>query len=192
MQFFFVPDHRENFRFISSEPIHDIAVDFSRWKKLWATAKEKLMLLPARILRQEQAFQNITKTADGPVPIHFPEDMEDKKVRRRFFFFLQKQKTTHILLLVGETILLPISGLMALLPGPNVFFGVLALLMYTHWQALRGILSLGKKEHTFIPCRFLSDWHQAVRAQRQADFPGLLDNIAAAHQLTNLHKVLYK
>jgi len=46
MQFFFVPDHRQNFRFFSSEPLHDIQVEFSRWKKLWVIAKEKLMLLP--------------------------------------------------------------------------------------------------------------------------------------------------
>lgn len=192
MQFFFVPDHRGNFRFISSEPIQDIQVEFSRWKKLWATAKKKLMLLPPRILRQEQAFQNCTKTEDGPVPIHYPENLGEKKVRRRFFFFLQKQKSKHILLLAGETILLPLSGLMALLPGPNVFFGVLALLMYTHWQAMRGILCLARKEHHFLPCRLLSDWHEAVQAQRQSDYPEILEKFSAAHQLTNLHKVLYK
>ena len=192
MQFFFVPDYRHNFRFFSSEPLHDIQVEFSRWKKLWAIAKEKLMLLPPRTLRQEQAFQNIAKFREESISIHYPENLGDKKVRRRFFFHLQKQKTKHILMLGGETILLPVSGLLALLPGPNVFFGVLALLMYTHWQALRGIQHLSKAECTFIPSLLLSQWHDSLGSLKEEDCLEVLEKMETEYQLTNLRKILYK
>jgi hypothetical protein len=192
MQFFFVPDHRHNFRFFSSEPDQEITVEFSRWKKLWAVAKEKLMLLPPRILRQELAFQNCTRPEQETVFIQYPENLSDKKVRRRFFFYLQKQKSKHVLLLIAETILLPISGLMALLPGPNVFFGVLALLMYTHWQALRGIQCLTKKEYSFTPSRSLSRWCTALEAQNESEYLEILKDLEQEFQLTQLQKILYK
>ncbi len=192
MQFFFVHDHRQNFRFFSSEPLHDIPVEFSRWKKLWTTAKQRLLLLPPRILRQEQAFQNIAKLQEKNISIHYAEHLGDKKIRRRFFFYLQKQKTKHILLLSGETILLPVSGLLSLLPGPNVFFGVLALLLYTHWQALRGIRSLSKMEYNFLPSRPLSEWNDVLSAQRQSEYKEVLERIEIAHHITNLTKILYK
>jgi len=118
--------------------------------------------------------------------------MGDKKVRRRFFFHLQKQKTKHILLLIGETVLLPVSGLMALLPGPNVFFGVLALLIYTHWQALRGIQRLSRAECTFIPSRLLSQWKDGLGSLKEADCLEVLEKMETEYQLTNLRKILYK
>ena len=192
MQFFFVNDHRQNFRFFSSEPLQDIQMEFSRWKKLLTTAKQKLLLLPPRILRQEQAFQNIAKLQEQNISIYYAEHLGEKKIRRKFFFYLQKQKTKHILLLIGETILLPISGLMALLPGPNVFFGILALLMYTHWQAFKGIQRLSKMENHFLPSRPLSEWNNVLNAQKESEYTKVLERIEDTYHLTNLTKILYK
>ncbi len=192
MQFFFVADYLQNYRFFSSEPLHEIQVEFSRWKKVWAEAKQKLLLLPPRILRQEQAFHSITKLQEQNISIHYAEHLSEKTVRRRFFFHLQKQKTKHILLLSGEVILLPVSGLMALLPGPNVFFGVLALIIYTHWQAFKGIRRLSKMEYLFLPSRPLSEWNDVVNVQRQSEYHEVLERIEAAHHITNLTKILYK
>ncbi|MDH4272950.1 MAG: hypothetical protein OEW18_13340, partial [Candidatus Aminicenantes bacterium] len=56
MDFFFIRDYREKFRFFSSEPEKDISIPLSRSKRAWELAQKKLTLLPKRSLRQEHAF----------------------------------------------------------------------------------------------------------------------------------------
>ncbi|MEE9501529.1 MAG: hypothetical protein V3V48_05605 [Candidatus Aminicenantaceae bacterium] len=156
MKYFFVQDYRQKYRFFSSEPIQNIQVKFTRLEKLWEEAKKRLMLLPKRILAQEQAFARALKLNEDSVEILHSGRLNEKRLKIKFFLFLQKQRTKHILLLVGEAILLPVSGLLALLPGPNVFFGVLALIMFTHWQALKGINKISRKSRLFITSRTLN------------------------------------
>jgi hypothetical protein len=155
-------------------------------------AKKKLMLLPQRILRQEQAFGNILKLKEKKIQVIYSGRLKDKRIKIKFYFFLQKQRTKHVFLLIGETILLPISGLAALLPGPNVFFGVLALLMITQWQALKGINRLLKKEHEFIPSLLLAEWEQAIESKKEEDLPEILEKIKKEYNLDNIHKILWK
>ena len=192
MQFFFVKDFRSKYRFFSSAPIHQIKVEFSRLTKILNIAKEKLLLLPPRILRQEQAFAEILKLKEEEIQIFIPEYQSEKKLKVRFFFYLQKQKTKHILILVAEAIMMPISGLMALLPGPNVFFGVLALLMITHWRALRGINQLGKKKSTFTSSPLLTEWKHALEIKNEREYNQILEKIEKQHELHNIRKILYK
>ncbi len=192
MDFFFVQDYRRNYRFFSSEPVQEIQVEFSRLKKIWAAARDKLMLLPARTLSQEQAFEKVLKTAPQEVSIVHAEGIAPKKIKRRFFFFLQKQRTKHILLLAGETILLPLSGLMALLPGPNVFFGFLALIMITHWQALRGINRLRKISPRFVGSALLNDWEHKIEAGDTSGFAAILIAIQNRYHISEAVKILYK
>jgi hypothetical protein len=192
MDFFFVLDFRGRFRFFSSHATEDIQVEFSRLKKIWAAAKEKLMLLPPRILRQEQAFERALKLDTDEVTIKHADGTSEKKIRRRFFFFLQKQRSKHILLLVLEALLLPISGLMALLPGPNVFFGILALLMLTHWQALRGINRLGKLKPHFAPSELLGSWEGKLEKGDTEEYSDVLSRIESEYRIADAAKILYK
>ncbi len=192
MRFFFVKDHREKYIFFSAKPIRQIQLNFSRWKKIWEEAKQKLMLLPRKNLAQEQAFEQILRTEDTQVEILYSGNCSEQRIRVRFFFFLQRQRTKHIFLLIGETILLPISGLAALIPGPNVFFGVLALLMITHWQAFRGINRLSKKDYVFTPVSSLKEWEQALKQANSDELARILDKIAQDYKLEHLHKILWK
>lgn len=192
MQFFFLKDYREKYRYFSEEPLYHIQVRFSRWKKIWDKARQKLMLLPPRILVQEQAFEQVLKSKDKTLVILYSGCCDEQRIKRRFFFYLQRQRSKHILLLIGETVLLPISGLAALLPGPNVFFGVLALMMITHWQALRGINNLLKKEHVFKSAPSLMEWEKAIESKRAAEFASILKRIAAEYSLKNIQKILWK
>lgn len=192
MKFFFVRDHRHRYRFFSSEPIQEIQVQFSRLEKIWNAAKKKLLLLPPRMLRQEQAFARIVKIPDPQIQIHYAGQSDPKKIKRKFFFFLQKQKSKHLALLIVETLLLPISGVMALLPGPNVFFGVLALIMITHWQSFRGIQRIGKKEQNFVPAEVLSEWESSLSSAQESEYPLIIEKIEQTYNLQNLKKVLYK
>lgn len=192
MKFFFVRDYRHRYRYFSTDPVSQIQIKFSRWKKIWEKAKKKLMLLPQRILRQEQAFERILKLDENKIQILYSGQSDEKKIRTKFYFFLQRQRTKHILILTGETLLLPISGLAALLPGPNVFFGVLALLMITHWRALRGLSRLAKKEYEFIPSPLLEEWQTALESKNSESFPRILDKISKKYDLANIRHVLWK
>jgi hypothetical protein len=192
MRFFFVQDYKKHYRYFSSEPFNQIQVRTSRWKKLWELAKKKLMLLPQRILRQEQGFARALKLEEKKIQIFHSGRLDEKKIKHKFYFFLQKQRTKHILFLVGELILLPLSGLAALLPGPNVFFGVLALIMVTHWQALRGINRTLSKEQEFIPSPLFHDWEQALEQRGEAKFPQILEKIEKEYSLDGIRQVLWK
>lgn len=192
MKFFFARDHKQKHRYFSSEPLNQIQIKTSRWKEVWEVAKQKLMLLPQRILRQEQAFEKILKIEEKKIQIFHSGRLNEKRIKIKFYFFLQRQRTKHIFLLIGETLLLPISGLAALLPGPNVFFGVLALLMITHWQALRGINRLLRKEHEFIPSSLFKELEQAIESEKEKEVLQILDQIEKKYNLSNIQKVLWK
>jgi hypothetical protein len=193
MIFFFIRDTRHKYRWFSSEPLEEIQVKFSRWRKIWKLAKNKLMLLPKRSLSQEQAFDQATRLArEDRVRICHSSGTTEKKTKTRLYFFLQKQRTIHILFLVGETLLLPPAGLATLIPGPNVFFGALALVMITHWRALRGINSLLAREHEFIGCPLLAEWERAVDSRAETEFHVLLGRMEQEYGLQGLHKILAK
>ena len=192
MRFFFVKDYREKNRYFTGKPVSQIKVKFSRWKDLWEKARQKLSLLPRKNLAQEQAFEQVLQTTEDPVEILYSGCCSEQRIKVRFFFFLQRQRTKHIFLLAGETLLLPISGLAVLLPGPNIFFGVLALLMVTHWQALRGINRLAKKNHVFIPDSTLEEWEQLIQKKKETEFGPILEKIAEKFDLEHIQKILWK
>jgi len=121
MTFFFVRDAGHKYLFFSTEPVRPIEVRTARWRKLWEKARDKLMLLPARSLRQEQALARLARLEVPSIRILYAARTEERKIRFRLFLFLQKQRTRHILLLCGEALLLPLSGLATIIPGPNVF-----------------------------------------------------------------------
>ena len=192
MKFFLARDYRHKFRFFSSEPLQQIKVEFSRLKKILAAARQKLMLLPPKILRQEQAFENINRIKSNEISIYFSGKDSERKIRILFFLFLQKQKTKHLFLLIIETILLPVSGLMALIPGPNIFFGILALIIITHWKAFRGIIRLGKKTLSFTSSVSLKEWEQTLAKKDPTAFPAALKKIEQEFDLNDIQKILYK
>ncbi len=192
MRFFFIKDHSHKYRYFSSEPVAQIQIKTSRWKEVWELAKKKLMLLPQRILRQEQAFGKALKIQEDKIQILHSGCLEEKRIRAKFYFFLQRQRTKHIVFLIGETLLLPVSGLAALLPGPNIFFGVLALLIITHWQALKGINRILKKDYEFIPSSLFEEWEKSLDLKKEEDYSEILEEIAKEYNLNALHKVLWK
>ncbi len=193
MDFFFVQDFAQKYRYFSSESLSEIQVKFSRLRTFWEKAKKKLlMLLPLKTLKQEQAFERTLKIENNQIRILYSGRMDKKKMESKFNFFLQRQRTKHIILLVGESILLPITGIAALLPGPNILFYVLALLVIIQWHALRGINRLLKKDHLFIPDLSLKEWEAALENQKESIFPRLLENIEKKYNVKNLNKILWK
>ena len=113
-------------------------------------------------------------------------------MRTRLFLFLQRHRTRHIVILCGEAIVVPITGLAALLPGPNIIFYVLAILMVIQWQALRGITRILRRDHEFIVDPLLAEWEAAVESRDEARFPELLERLGKVHGLPSPRKLLWK
>lgn len=187
---FYVKDYRHEHRLFSSEP-PALPVKPSKAKAAWELAKSKLMFLPQRTLRQEQAFARALRMSEPSMRIlHGAADA--KHLNLKFKFFLNRQRGRRLLVLIGELILVPISGLFVLLPGPNVAFYALALLIITHWQSFRGIRQLLKKELVYEASPVLEAWEAAVEEKREGDYPALLEAIEKEHGLAGLRKVLWK
>jgi len=192
MKFFFVRDYKGRYRYFSSDSAKPIQVKFSKSREAWELAKKKLMLLPHRTLRMEQAFERALRLKDGCLPIVYAGSTDKGKIRLKFSLFLQKQRTTHIIVLAAEAVLVPISGLAAFLPGPNIAFYALALLMITQWLALRGINRTIKAEHEFIPDPHLASWEEAVQGADIERYPEVLASIENAHNIKDIRKILYR
>jgi len=189
--YFFVKDARNDHRLFCSEPPGPMPAKFSKTKAVWEAAKKKLMLLPARTLRQEEALAKALRIPETAVTVLCGE-AEEKHVNLKFHFFLHKRRSQRLLLLIGEGILVPITGIAAFLPGPNIIFYALALIIITHWQSLRGIRALLGKKHDYKVDPLLSEWERAVAEGREADYPGIIERIEKAHGLQGLTKVLWK
>lgn len=192
MDFFFLRDHRRRSRFFSAGPLGPLPANFSKARAVWETAKKKVIGLDPRTLLQEQAFEHAGRPGEGPLRVLHAGRQDDRAVRARLFLFLQRQRTRHVALLVAEAILVPFTGLMALLPGPNIVFYVLAIIMVIQWQALRGLNRLIHREHELVADPLLAEWEAAVEAGDQARFPDLLERLERTHGLPTPRKLLWK
>jgi hypothetical protein len=189
--YFFVKDARKEHRLFCSEPPGPMPAKFSKTKVVWEAAKKKLMLLPAPTLRQEEALAKALRIPEPSVVVLCGE-AEEKHANLRFHFFLHKRRSQRILLLIGEGILAPITGIAALLPGPNIIFYALALIMVTHWQSLRGIRALLAKKHEYRIDPLLAEWERAVAEGRESDYPAIIEQLEKTHGLKDMGKVLWK
>ena len=192
MNFFFVRDYRRRHRFFSAEPLGPLPEDFSKTRAVWEKAKRKVTGLDPRALLQEQAFAHGGRPGPEPLRILCAGDTDARSARTRFRFFLGRQKTRHALVLAGEALVVPFTGLIALLPGPNIVFYILAIIMIIQWQALRGIGRILAKEHEFIADPLLTEWEAAVEARDEARYPEILERIEKTHRLPSPRKLLWK
>jgi hypothetical protein len=192
MKFFFVRDHRGKYRYFSSEASLVVPKRLSKSLQAWELAKKKLMVLPLRILRQEQAFERTLFRRGQPLSIHYAGSTDEAAIREAFLSFLKKQRAGHILILIGEAVLVPITGLAAILPGPNVLFYALALLMITQWLGLRGIQRTLRSAHALIPDETLAAWEDVVRAGRKDLYGQALSRIGNRHGVHHVDKILWK
>jgi hypothetical protein len=85
----------------------------------------------------EEALMRQLRTADL-VEIVYPSGYQEKWVRRHFRRFIRRQVHHHQRWLVINFLLLPLTGAMMLLPGPNVFFGWNAFRLISHYLAREG------------------------------------------------------
>lgn len=109
------------------------------------TSKKKFIQKGINILRQytprvlkylsrQQVIANLSKYQ---ILIKSEEKKDLNKIKSIFRFWIQKEKSKRFLFLIIEAIILPFSGILAILPGPNFFFYVPALLFYYHFVSFR-------------------------------------------------------
>ena len=183
MTFFFVRDRPHHYRFFSSEPLGPLPARFSRTRDIWEKAKAKVTRLNPRTLLQEQAFERGGRPGSEPLRILHSGRLDEKAVRARLFFFLQRQRTRHTLILAGEALLVPLTGLAALLPGPNILFYFLAVLMVIQWQALRGINRILRREYELAADPLLAEWEEALEARDKERMREATRRLDEAHSL---------
>ncbi|MGZ5469209.1 MAG: hypothetical protein ACXW2O_06185 [Candidatus Aminicenantales bacterium] len=192
MDFFFVRDYRNRPRFYSAGPLGPLPVNFSKTRTVWETAKKKVTNLSPRLLLQEQAFEHGGRPGQGPLRILHSGRHDERSVRTRLSLFLERQRTRHIVGLAGEAVVVPITGLAAFLPGPNIIFYFLAILMIIQWQALRGITRILHRDHELVADPLLAEWEAAVEARDEARYPEILDRLEKVHGLPSPRKILWK
>ena len=192
MDFYFVRDSRRRFRFLSPGSQELMPTDSSWGKRAWGKAKQKITSLDPRTLLQEAAFELAAKRSGEPFRVLVASVDDERKARMRFSFFLRRQKTRHIFLLAVEAVAVPVTGLAALLPGPNVLFYFLAALMIIQAQALRGINRLLREDVSFAANRLLEDWEGAVAAEATADYPRILERFEAELAVPQARKALWR
>jgi hypothetical protein len=192
MDFFFLRDSRRRLRFYAGGPIDPMPANFSKTRAVWEKAKEKVTGLNPRLLVQEQAFEHGARPGDAPLRILHGGGPDDRSVGTRLFLFLQRQRTRHLLVLAGEALAVPFTGLIALLPGPNIVFYALAVLMIIQWQALRGLNRILRRDRDLVADPLLAEWEAAVEAGDEARFPELLDRLEKVHGLPSPRKLLWK
>lgn len=192
MAFFYIHDHRGRPRFYSSGPLGPLPANFSKTRAVWEDAKKRVVRLNPRLLLQEQAFELVERSGPEPLRVLHAGRHSERSVRTRLFLFLQQQRTRHIVTLAAEAVLLPITGLMALLPGPNVFFYALAIVMIIQWQALRGINRALRRDIDLEVDPLVAEWESAAEAHDEARFPEVLARLEQVHGLPFPRKLLWK
>lgn len=63
----------------------------------------------------------------------------DLRVQGVFSIWLKKEKAKRLFFVILEALVIPFTPILALLPGPNVFFYIPALLLFYHYTAYRGL-----------------------------------------------------
>lgn len=192
MDFFFVRDHRRRLRFYTAGPLGPLPARFSKTREVWEAAKKKVVGLDPRTLLQEQAFELGGRPGEGPLRVLHSGLHDEKAVRTKLFFFLQRHRTRHIALLVGEGLAVPLTAPIALLPGPNIVFYVLAIVMIIQWQALRGIKRILGRDHELVADPLLAEWEEAVEAGDEGRFPAILDRLERVHRLPSPRRLLWR
>jgi len=95
-----------------------------------------------RVLRYLSRERILSHLQDYHILLKTGEETNEEKIRPIFNLWLKKEKNRRFLYVVFEALALPFTPILALLPGPNVFFYVPALLLYYHYKSYRALSRL--------------------------------------------------
>ncbi|HLP48305.1 MAG TPA: hypothetical protein VK186_18085 [Candidatus Deferrimicrobium sp.] len=71
---------------------------------------------------------------------------DNELIKKKFKCWIQNEKMRRLGMVVVESIILPFTPFLALLPGPNIFFYIPALLFYYHLRTYLGLRKIHMDE----------------------------------------------
>ncbi len=122
-----------------------IQLNLTRYPEL--SSKKKFIQKGIRILRQYtpgilkylSRQHVIANLSHFDIVILTDKKRNRERIKHYFRLWIQKEKSKRIIYLIFEAIIIPFTGILAILPGPNFFFYVPALLFYYHLVSFLGL-----------------------------------------------------
>jgi hypothetical protein len=99
-----------------------------------------------KVLKYLSRQKIMAELKDHKIILETAKPIESRHIERLFIIWIQKEKMKRLILVVIEGIILPFTPFLALLPGPNVFFYIPALLFYYHLRSFLGIKRINVNE----------------------------------------------
>jgi hypothetical protein len=99
-----------------------------------------------KVLRYLSRQKILANLKNYKIRLETAKAIDDNHLKTIFKFWIQKEKMKRLVLIIIEGTILPFTGILAVLPGPNVFFYVPALLFYYHINSFLGLKKLDVDE----------------------------------------------
>lgn len=91
------------------------------------------------ILRYLSQQRILARLRHYKITLRVFKDTGDERIIQIFKIWVQKEKMKRLVLVIIEALIIPFTAVLALLPGPNIFFYVPALLFYYHLKSFLGL-----------------------------------------------------
>jgi len=92
-----------------------------------------------RLLGYLSRQQVLARLADHAVVLRVHGRRGRKSIQRAFSLWIRKERGKNLVFMILEALVIPFTGFLAVIPGPNIFFYVPGLLFYFHFTAWRGL-----------------------------------------------------
>jgi hypothetical protein len=99
-----------------------------------------------KVLKYLSRQQVLANLKHYQIKIKSSEKKDIKRIRHIFKLWIRKEISKRFLCLLLEALVIPFTGLLAILPGPNFFFYVPALLFYYHLVSYLGLKKIEVEE----------------------------------------------
>ncbi len=118
-----------------------LELDLVEWPDLHSKNKrvEKALEIARKgfptILRAIARQKVLSELKEYEIEIIFKGNEKDEQVISALKSWLQRKKMRRVLYIIVELLLMPLTWLMALLPGPNIFFYFLFIFLFFHFKS---------------------------------------------------------
>lgn len=134
---------------------------------LWARSRDRVVCALAESIAQQRTLWALRSAERAAV--HIPAFLDAGEARGRVVSELQAARTHHLRWLIVDTLLFIVSGVLALVPGPNLIAYYFAFRSVGHLQSWRGAKQgLDVIEWSFVPDAALSELSELVDVPRHS------------------------
>ena len=117
-----------------------ISTPYPHFKKPWLNRAFQAVLQKApRITTALLRERTLGHIHNYPIVLRHPREMPEQSALKKLARWLNRNRRLRLVYLLMEGLVLPLTPFMALLPGPNIFFYIPALLFYFHLASFRSL-----------------------------------------------------